>query len=158
MPRSQSSLLAGLAFALVVAACSGADPTTGTTSGASTAGVCSLHSIGLTFTRPECTKCMQASCCEATIACFSPGDPECKDLFTCVNACPSHGAPLAPMSDAGHGVVTLGGGDGDGGRADDAGRASDPCVEACNAEHPRAAAVDTTYLACYRTQCLDVCD
>jgi hypothetical protein len=160
MPHNESSLLAGLAFALVLAACSGVDATTDTSSGASTtgAGTCSLHSIGLAFTRAECTKCMQANCCEATIACFSPGDAECKDVFTCVNACPSHGAPLAQESDAGHGVVTLGGGDSDGGHEEDAGPASDPCVDACNAQHPRGAAVDTKYLACYRGQCLDACD
>lgn len=167
MLRNQSSGLAGLALVLVGAACSSVDSTAASSSGATATdgGVCSLQSIGLTFTRPECTECMQTSCCAATTACFS-GDTECKALFTCVNACPSHGAPVVAVSDAGAGedawTINLGGdsGGGGGGHAD-AGPApapTDPCVDACNAMHPTAVTADSSYIGCFRGQCLSFCN
>ena len=113
-------------------------------SGPQDGGACNLRRSGLAFATPSCEVCMQTSCCEATVACFS-GNQDCVDLRTCLIACPDEqvGAIL-PIGDAG-------GGGGGGGM-------TTSCRDACANAHPAAVPLESAYDTCVKTTCAAGCN
>ena len=108
---------------------------------------CDLHKSKLTFPG-ACGACMQASCCEETVACFaknpSGARPDCADLVACVATCPEDDVRAPPP-----GSIAS--------SANDAGAAEGPCHAACVAAHHADAAPARSFRACHAARCAKEC-
>lgn len=94
---------------------------------------CELRAHNIRYPTDACTACMQANCCEVTVACFS-GDLECAALHECLIGCPAD-------EDT---VIVLG--------------AGLSCKDKCEQTHAPAVAAHKSYDTCIRTVCEAPCD
>ena len=111
---------------------------------------CDMHRSGIGFDG-ACDTCMQAKCCEQTVACFVT-DPECSPLHKCLAKC-------APEIDLEAGFIFSGGGDAGGGGGGNGGGVlpTDPCRVKCNAEHPASVVAERAYVTCLGMSCIAEC-
>ena len=114
-------------------------------------GACDLHASGVAFPSAACNECMQAKCCEKTVACFSRGAADCAELHTCLEPCPRDSVVI--FGDEGGG----GGGDGGGGGGGDGGGGGRGCRATCEAAHPNSVTNERLYDGCIRSNCLTEC-